>query len=77
MRIDPAAAAAFIGSGQRTGSGSHRSGGQGTNQFDASGLAKADRPTQTPPQQQAINYLKKIGVTDEDIKSIRNIMLEK
>lgn len=34
-------------------------------------------PAGTPPQQQAINYLKKIGVTDEDIKSIRNIMLEK
>ena len=31
----------------------------------------------TSPQQQAINYLKKIGITDQDITSIRNIMLEK
>lgn len=34
-------------------------------------------PAGTSPQQQAVNYLKKIGVTDEDIKSIRNIMIKK
>ncbi len=33
-------------------------------------------PPGTSPQQQAVNYLKKIGVTDQDIESIRNIMIE-
>ena len=34
-------------------------------------------PEGTPRPQQVVNYLKKIGVTDEEIASIRRIMLEK
>ena len=34
-------------------------------------------PPGTSSQQQVVNYLKKIGVTEQDIKSIRKIMIER